>query len=88
MVQRTTDGSAGDADYGTIGSGYTSFRQPDQRIQALIEQALAGVRTVVNIGAGAFFIAAAVTMIITVFTISYQSITSALANPVKSLRTE
>jgi SAM-dependent methyltransferase len=53
MVRRTTDGSAGDADYGTIGTGYSDFRRPDPRIAALIEQALAGSRTVVNVGAGA-----------------------------------
>ena len=53
MVQRTTDGSAGDADYGTIGTSYANYRQPDTRIAALIEQALAGARTVLNVGAGA-----------------------------------
>ena len=40
------------------------------------------------IGPGAFLIAAAITIIITVFTISYQAISSALTNPVKSLRSE
>lgn len=53
MAQRATDGSAGDADYGTIGSGYASFRQPEPRIQTLIDHALAGAQTVVNVGAGA-----------------------------------
>ena len=53
MTQRTTDGSAGDADYGTIGTSYSAYRQPEPRIGALIEQALAGARTVVNVGAGA-----------------------------------
>jgi SAM-dependent methyltransferase len=53
MVQRTTDGSAGDADYGTIGTSYSDYRSPDARIAAVIEQALAGSRTVVNVGAGA-----------------------------------
>jgi SAM-dependent methyltransferase len=53
MVQRTVDGSAGDADYGTIGGGYTDYRRPDPRIAAFIEQALAGARTVLNVGAGA-----------------------------------
>lgn len=53
MVQRTTDGSAGDADYGTIGTSYSDFRRPDTRIAALIERALGGARTVVNVGAGA-----------------------------------
>lgn len=53
MTQRTTDGSAGDADYGTIGTSYSAYRQPEPRIGALIEQALAGARTVLNVGAGA-----------------------------------
>jgi SAM-dependent methyltransferase len=51
--QRTTDGSAGDADYGTIGSGYVSYRQPDPRIFAAIIDAFGGARTIVNVGAGA-----------------------------------
>ena len=53
MAQRRTDGSAGDADYGAIGTGYSEFRRPDARIAAVIEQALAGARTVLNVGAGA-----------------------------------
>jgi len=53
MAQRKTDGSAGDADYGTIGTSYSDFRRPDARIAAVIEQALAGSRTVLNVGAGA-----------------------------------
>lgn len=53
MGARTTDGSAGDADYGTIGGAYARYRQPEPRITALIEQALDGARTVVNVGAGA-----------------------------------
>lgn len=52
MTQRTTDGSAGDADYGAIGTSYSAYRRPEPRIGALIEQALAGARTVVNVGAG------------------------------------
>jgi len=52
-VQRATDGSAGDADYGAIGASYSDYRRPDARIAAVIEQALAGVRTVLNVGAGA-----------------------------------
>ncbi|WP_344660751.1 class I SAM-dependent methyltransferase [Catenulispora subtropica] len=52
-MRRTTDGSAGDADYGTIGPGYSGYRRPEPRIAALIEAALAGSRTVLNIGAGA-----------------------------------
>lgn len=53
MMRRTADGSAGDADYGAIGGGYSDHRRPEPRIAALIEQALAGARTVVNVGAGA-----------------------------------
>ncbi|WP_225849130.1 class I SAM-dependent methyltransferase [Streptomyces sp. HPF1205] len=53
MMRRTADGSAGDADYGAIGGAYGAYRQPEPRIAALIEQALAGARTVVNVGAGA-----------------------------------
>ncbi|GAA0622615.1 methyltransferase domain-containing protein [Kutzneria viridogrisea] len=53
MTRRTADGSAGDADYGTIGGSYSAYRRPEPRIAALIEQALAGARTVVNVGAGA-----------------------------------
>ena len=52
MTQRKPDGSAGDTDYGTIGIGYSEFRRPDPRIAALIEQALTGASTVVNVGAG------------------------------------
>ncbi|BCJ37362.1 hypothetical protein Athai_48650 [Actinocatenispora thailandica] len=53
MRARSSDGSAGDADYGTIGGGYARYRRPEPRITALIEQALDGARTVVNVGAGA-----------------------------------
>ena len=53
MVQRKVDGSAGDADYGTIGGGYADYRRPEPRIAAVIERALAGARTVINVGAGA-----------------------------------
>lgn len=52
-MARHEDGSAGDADYGRIGPGYTRFRQPDGRIAALIGQALGDARTVLNVGAGA-----------------------------------
>ncbi|MFJ9854747.1 class I SAM-dependent methyltransferase [Streptomyces sp. NPDC101150] len=53
MTTRTTDGSAGDVDYGTIGSDYSSFRRPDERIARLIAEALGESRTVLNVGAGA-----------------------------------
>mgnify|MGYP001037926990 FL=1 len=53
MVQRKADGSAGDADYGTIGRDYASYRQPEPAIAALIARALGAARTVLNVGAGA-----------------------------------
>lgn len=53
MRSRTADGSAGDADYGTIGGAYTAYRRPDPRIAGFIGRALGGARTVVNVGAGA-----------------------------------
>lgn len=36
MNARTQDGSAGDVDYGSIGSGYSSFRRPDSRVAQVI----------------------------------------------------
>lgn len=53
MGTRATDGSAGDADYGSIGSSYSRYRRPDPRITAVITEALGGARTVLNVGAGA-----------------------------------
>ena len=53
MATRTTDGSAGDADYAAIGHAYTRYRRPDPRIAARIGQALGTARTVLNVGAGA-----------------------------------
>src|SRR5262249_18780277 len=50
---RMADGSAGDADYGTIGIAYTDYRQPDPRIGAQINRVLGDARTVLNVGAGA-----------------------------------
>lgn len=50
---RRSDGSAGDADYGTIGQGYTRYRQPDPRIASAIGEALGDARSVLNVGAGA-----------------------------------
>jgi len=47
------DGSAGDADYAAIGSGYARYRRPDPRIAARILDALGDARSVVNVGAGA-----------------------------------
>jgi ABC-type antimicrobial peptide transport system permease subunit len=42
----------------------------------------------IHISAGVFFMAGVSIILITLFTISYQSIKAAIANPVKSLRTE
>src|SRR5882757_9620612 len=53
MTTRHRDGSAGDADYGAIGTGYAGHRQPEPAIAALIERALGEARTVLNVGAGA-----------------------------------
>ena len=50
---RRADGSAGDADYGRIGQGYASFRQPEPAIAALIEAALGPAGSILNVGAGA-----------------------------------
>ncbi|MXP29420.1 methyltransferase domain-containing protein [Porphyrobacter algicida] len=51
--QRRTDGSAGDVDYGEIGSSYARYRQPDPTIAAQILAALGNARKVLNVGAGA-----------------------------------
>jgi SAM-dependent methyltransferase len=53
MVDRSSDGSAGDADYGVIGRGYTAYRQPDPAIASLIHRSLGEARRVLNVGAGA-----------------------------------
>lgn len=50
---RRSDGSAGDADYGRIGPGYTRYRQPDPEIAGAILAALGAAETVLNVGAGA-----------------------------------
>ena len=50
-MARGSDGSAGDADYGRIGTGYAQYRKPDRRIEALIARALGDARTVLNVGA-------------------------------------
>ncbi|MGY5766621.1 class I SAM-dependent methyltransferase [Brachybacterium sp. DNPG3] len=47
------DGSAGDADYGTIGIDYARYRQPEQAFVEAIRRALGEARTLVNVGAGA-----------------------------------
>ena len=38
--------------YDTIGKGYANHRKPDPRIAALIESALGGAKSVINVGAG------------------------------------
>jgi SAM-dependent methyltransferase len=52
-VTRFEDGSAGDADYGSIGRGYATIRQPDPRIEQQVWDALGDARSVINVGAGA-----------------------------------
>jgi SAM-dependent methyltransferase len=52
-MARYSDGSAGDADYGSIGVGYAKIRRPDDRIAAQFHAALGDARTVLNVGAGA-----------------------------------
>jgi SAM-dependent methyltransferase len=50
---RTLDGSAGDADYGTIAVGYRDYRQAEPAFERAIVAALGGARSVINVGAGA-----------------------------------
>ena len=52
-MTRFSDGSAGDADYGQIGTGYARIRQPDPRIAAQFHAAFGDAKTVLNVGAGA-----------------------------------
>lgn len=53
MPTRHADGSAGDVDYGEIGSTYSRFRRPDPVIAAQIHAALGDAASVLNVGAGA-----------------------------------
>jgi hypothetical protein len=53
MTGRHADGSAGDADYGTIGYGYSRYRRPEPRIAASINAFLGDASRVLNVGAGA-----------------------------------
>lgn len=53
-----------------------------------VSQWLQGFAYRVNIGTGVFLIAAGFVLLITLLTISFQAIKAALANPVKSLRSE
>ena len=50
---RRADGSAGDVDYGEIGTSYARYRQPDPVIAAQVHRALGDAQTVLNVGAGA-----------------------------------
>lgn len=50
---RSEDGSAGDADYGSIGFDYASYRRPEPAFVAAIHDALGDATTLLNIGAGA-----------------------------------
>lgn len=50
---RLSDGSAGDVDYGDIGSSYSRYRQPDPIIEAQLHRALGDAKSVLNVGAGA-----------------------------------
>jgi hypothetical protein len=50
---RRQDGSAGDADYGKLGSRYATYRRADPYIFARIEEALGAAQQVLNVGAGA-----------------------------------
>jgi SAM-dependent methyltransferase len=52
-MTRFSDGSAGDADYSRIGTGYARIRQPDPRIAAQFHEPFGAARTVLNVGAGA-----------------------------------
>ena len=52
MSRRHLDGSAGDVNYGVIGGNYSSYRQPEPRIAARINEALGDARRVLNVGAG------------------------------------
>ena len=53
MPTRSEDGSAGDAAYGLVGAAYTEYRTPEPSIAAVIDTALGGSRTEVNVGSGA-----------------------------------
>ena len=53
MNSRHSDGSAGDANYGVIGTNYSRYRQPDPYIAEFIRTALGNAETVLNVGAGA-----------------------------------
>ncbi len=45
MNRQYSDGSAGDADYGRIGTGYRNYRQSEPAFEAAIAQALGEAET-------------------------------------------
>ena len=47
------EGSAGDVDYGAIGTHYSRYRLPEPRIAELILNSLGSARRILNVGAGA-----------------------------------
>src|SRR3954470_6916333 len=49
---RKVDGSAGDADYASIGTVYRDYRVADPLIATFVQAALGDARTVLNVGAG------------------------------------
>jgi hypothetical protein len=53
MGTRHLDGSAGEANYGSIGTGYSKYRQPEPRIAEFINKGLGEAKRVINVGAGA-----------------------------------
>jgi hypothetical protein len=53
MTDRFADGSAGDANYGSIGRAYSKYRQPEPRIAAMIHGLLGDAAEILNVGAGA-----------------------------------
>lgn len=53
MVERRSDGNAGDVNYGLVGLDYARLRQPEPAIARLIDAALGDARSVLNVGAGA-----------------------------------
>lgn len=53
VTERMADGSAGDANYGVIGSFYSEYRRPDPRIAEAILRGIGAAHTVLNVGAGA-----------------------------------
>lgn len=52
-MTRTSDGSAGDADYAVIGHEYRRWRRPEPSFARAITKALGDARTVLNVGAAA-----------------------------------